>query len=528
MTHKLVLAFLTLPILIFPLGELPDGSSLRASQAAVYTWQLVRWSDGLPLCLLEINHEGLPTGAEIYAQCGAERYQNWLNTPPCTAASAGGDTSTCTGVYLRLISVSQTAGQGQESSPAIDTHEIPPPEGWLNIQGCEFRDQSYICSQPPILEIQAKDSLPSEHIRKIEGDINAVPFACDGAYCQVELPPTDPEGALMGFYALSSSGVSSPAYQARLRAIQLEGSWQVNVLSDRWQGQSLSSCELIWRIFPPIGTLPTWLSSPQDVAALASDVPYTYLAGRLISAHAVNAAECARFGLEGNGYASPCGLEKARAEVDTWQDRFDPQIIAAGRSVGIPSQLLKNLIAQESQFWPGSYYLSPDERGLGQLTPEGADTLLLWDQSVYTQACQRVLHAETCPRGYPSLTEKQQTFVQGAVMQLVNADCPHCAMGIDLAVANQSIAIFAKALKANCHQVSQTITNLRGLPPGATSSYVDLWRFTLVNYHAGAGCLTRAINTVPIEEFLSWESIVPALDADCPGVSEYIRNLTDQ
>ena len=155
MTHKLVQVFLILPILIFSLGELPRESSLHASQAAAYTWQLVRWSDGLPLCLLEINHEGLPTGAEIYAQCGAERYQNWLNTPPCIAASAGGDTSTCTGVYLRLISVSQTAGQGQESSPASDTHEIPPPEAWLNIQGCEFRDQSYICSQPPILEIQA-------------------------------------------------------------------------------------------------------------------------------------------------------------------------------------------------------------------------------------------------------------------------------------------------------------------------------------------------------------------------------------
>ena len=337
--------------------------------AATYTWQLVRWSDGVPLCLIEIHHEGLPTGTEIYTQCGAERYQTWLNTPPCDAASVGGDTTTCIGVYLRLVSVTQTEGAAQEASSAADTtdpHAISPPEVWLNIEDCEFHAQSYHCSATPSLVIHAEDSLPSEQIIRIEGDLNAVPFSCDGARCEVELPPTDPNGMLMGFYAISSSGMSSPPYQARLRVVQVENGWQVNVLSDRWQGQSLSSCELIWQLFPPSGPLPAWLSSPQDAAALASDVPYTYLAGRLITAHVVDAAGCAGFGIEANGYANSCGMESAHTEVDSWQDRFDPQIVAAAGTVGIPAQLIKNVFAQESQFWPGRYFLSPDERGLGQ------------------------------------------------------------------------------------------------------------------------------------------------------------------
>lgn len=75
-----------------PLVEKHTGMVGRATMpvAAIYTWQLVRWSDGLPLCLIEVTHDGLPTGAEIYTQCGAERYQSWLNTPPCDAASSGG------------------------------------------------------------------------------------------------------------------------------------------------------------------------------------------------------------------------------------------------------------------------------------------------------------------------------------------------------------------------------------------------------------------------------------------------------
>ncbi len=60
-------------------------------------------------------------------------------------------------------------------------------------------------------------------------------------------------------------------------------------------------------------------------------------------------------GMLPNGYADVCGLEKARPIVADWQNQFDQQIIDVGKATGVPGQLMKNLFAQESQFWPGMY-----------------------------------------------------------------------------------------------------------------------------------------------------------------------------
>jgi hypothetical protein len=125
------------------------------------------------------------------------------------------------------------------------------------------------------------------------------------------------------------------------------------VISSQWQGNEIATCAEIWQAFPPVGGVPDWLSTPEDPAFLASEEPYSYLAGRLIAEGVVDASSCPSGGLLSNGYADNCGLEVAMPEVIEWQNQFDDQIMDVALNSKVPAQLLKNLFALESQFWPG-------------------------------------------------------------------------------------------------------------------------------------------------------------------------------
>jgi len=129
---------------------------------------------------------------------------------------------------------------------------------------------------------------------------------------------------------------------------------------------------------------------------IATEAPYYYLAGRLISGGLIDVSECASGGLLPNGYADVCGLEKANPLLTEWQNQFDNSIIEVAKKQ-IPAQLLKNLFAQESQFWPGVFRV-PLEFGLGQITDNGADSVLLWNESFYNQFCPLVFAQETCDK----------------------------------------------------------------------------------------------------------------------------------
>ena len=51
---------------------------------------------------------------------------------------------------------------------------------------------------------------------------------------------------------------------------------------------------------------------------------------------------------------SNCGMEVARDAVNIWQNQFDEIILNTAKDTGVPANLLKNLFATESQFWPGN------------------------------------------------------------------------------------------------------------------------------------------------------------------------------
>ena len=353
---------------------------------------------------------------------------------------------------------------------------------------------------------------------------------CEGDTCEVPLRPTLTEGVEVTFWADSSFGDSSQHFEALVRVTdsgvaegpEKEG-WIVDVMSERLQGYLALGCGPIWNSFPPIGSLSSWLESPDSPELLATNDPYMYLAGRLIVQDFVDASDCPGGGIEINGYANTCGLEKARTIVDEWQNRFDSKIVDVSQETGVPSQLLKNLFAQESQFWPGAFN-DADEFGLGQLTEMGADTILLWNTSFYNQFCPLVLNIDTCNLGYAQLPEDDQAILRGAVAIQASSDCPSCPAGIDLNHAIFSIDLFAQTILANCQQAGQIVTNNRGEYPGSVASYDDLWRFTLANYHAGPGCLSNAIQSLANSP-LTWENIAPRIERECPGIVDYIEAI---
>jgi hypothetical protein len=299
----------------------------------------------------------------------------------------------------------------------------------------------------------------------------------------------------------------------------------VDVLSTQWQGNDIATCAQVWQAFPPVGGVPDWLSTPEDPAFLATEKPYAYLAGRLIAQGVVNASTCPAGGLLSNGYADSCGLELAMPEVLIWQNQFDNQIMQVANETKVPAQLLKNLFAQESQFWPG-VYREPNEFGLGQITDNGADALLLWNPSFFNQFCPLVLTADQCALGYLKLDSTNQALLRGALAVSAEADCVSCEFGIDLTSIDTSINLVAHTLLANCEQVAQIVYNATGKIAGEVASYEELWKFTIADYHVGPGCLSYAMYTSwAARATMDWDHISTHLTGPCKTVIPYVTQI---
>jgi hypothetical protein len=240
----------------------------------------------------------------------------------------------------------------------------------------------------------------------------------------------------------------------------------------------------------------------------------------------VDASGCVDGGLQAPNVASVCGVEKARPMLEWWQNRFDGQILQVAEESGVPARLLKNVFARESQIWPG-IYTTYKEAGLGQLTSNGADTLLLWNDDFFRQFCPLVLNKQYCEEGFLGLGAPEQAMLRGALVKKVNAHCPGCPAGIDLSQADYSVGVFAEGMLANCDQVSQTIYNVTGMMPGQVSSYEDLWRFTLVNYNAGPGCLYNAVLQAWVsDQPIDWFTVSSSLEPVCQPAVGYVEDIS--
>lgn len=501
----------------------PDRYTTINVKYTAYTWWVATWSNNTVACSVIVDHKGQPTLPEIYRDCGETVYNKWLVQPPCDKHIKS---ETCIGYYTFLVST-------EPAEKEIPT-QLPAATAWLTLDGCDpvASTSTNICENDPTLVITGQEPLPNQTITSIEGTINGEPFSCEGLVCKVPLPETDEVGAPIEFWAWSSYGDSSPVLTAQVRVSHTDQGdpdqlyWYVDVLSNQWQGQPVASCADSWESFPPVGGPPEWLTTPDNSQDLSSDIPYNYLAANLILQGAVDASSCPDGGLmPGNG-VNTCGLEAARPIVSEWQNRFDSLILSTAQDTGVPAHLLKNLFARESQFWPGVFRANTDV-GLGQLTQNGADTTLIWNRSFFDQFCPLVLSSDACGKGYLHLNEDEQQLMREALVGSVNAACDNCPLGLDLSQADFSVNVFAHTLLANCEQTGRVVRNITGRTPGEVASYEDLWKFTLVNYNAGPGCLAQTLDVANgAGGELTWDSVSPYLVGACEGAIQYVNDIS--
>ncbi len=501
----------------------PDRFTVLTVEYKAFEWQLATWRRQTSVCTVIIDHEGVPLPEEIYRDCGETIYNTWVTQEPCRSVNK----RTCQGYYAHLV------------DSYLEEKEVPmelePASAWVLLEDCEpvASTSTNICESEPVLVFTGQEPLVDESIRRIQGTYDGEPFACDETTCKFQISETEEEGVPVEFWAYSTYGDSSIVYSAQVRVRQAdEGDpdqlyWYVDVLSSQWRGQNVATCADSWNVFPPVGGTPKWLSTPKKSKELSSSIPYTYLATNLILQGAVDASACADGGLlPGGTGVNQCGLEKARPAVVKWQNQFDELILSTAQQASIPARLLKNLFARESQFWPGVYQGASDV-GLGQLTENGADTTLFWNDSFYEQFCPMVFPEDACGDGYLHLNEEQQILLRQTLLRSVNATCQDCPLGMDLAQAEFSVIVFAHTMTANCEQAGQVISNYTGEEPGSLSSYEDLWKFTLVNYNAGGGCLAEGITRALGEgQQLTWKNVSPFLTGACSGAVNYVNDIS--
>jgi hypothetical protein len=490
-------------------------------------WWLVNWETNQIECSLVVEHDELPKPKEVVYSCGEDIYSLWAETPSCTipADPPPAGTPICEGLYLFQAS-------RRQAEKTVEV-ELPLSSVLLSISGCTLQPPKNLCSEIPNLVFIGHEPLPNEqtiaiHIRTADEEID-----CAGERCEIPMPVTTLGGIEIEFWGDSSYGDSSPVYKALIRMVDAgasnvsdESFWYVDILSTQWIGGEVASCSQVWESLPPVGGPPDWLSTPNDPVQLASDEPYAYLAGRLITNGVVDASSCADSGLLENGNANSCGLILAEDEVVQWQNQFDPAIVDIANATNVPAYLLKNQFAVESQFWPGIWL--PVEYGLGQITGNGADTTLLWNEAFFAEFCPLVLEEESCSQGYLGLIPETQAILRGALAAGTDATCSTCEIGIDLTQAEFTIDVFANTVLGNCEQAGRIIRNTTSQAPGSVSSYEDLWRYTLVNYNAGPGCLSSAVQLAwRADRILDWSRVAGRLSPGCIQAVDYVAQIEE-
>ncbi len=224
---------------------------------------------------------------------------------------------------------------------------------------------------------------------------------------------------------------------------------------------------------PPVETGPYLLQTPVNYNGLVTHEPLALLAGRLLWV-GLSSPDCHTWsGIDPvTGGATPCGINSSWPELLRWQNQFNESIWNAAVSVGVPAGLLKRMIMVESQFWP--LWSPPNgERGLLQLTPPGADTVLQYSQVLSSYYCPFAIDPNHCG-SWGLLTPGEKIMVEAIMMN--DLACINCSPAMAARHGIETMPVNAEIMKAYyCHAASVT-----GTPS---------WENMLIDFNAGQSCL---------------------------------------
>lgn len=465
------------------------------STSKQYVWHLVANSSGKMICEVVVDHAGQPTQYEAITFCAEEIFAQPAPGEPAPTSAPFNLAEFFRSVHWELVDTREATRLVKAPLPEMVVY-ITAPQGPL--------------LQPYVI-LAAYEPVAEYAIDRIEGAVGPIDFVCDGPRCEVPVM----QDTRIIFWAHSTLGDQSERVQADLRVVKKAEGYFTTVTGISRFAVYQDNCARAWGVSSL--SLPQWAEFPPTPEELHTQKTLHFLTHKLISTGLVDARDCPGNGFLVGGAPNACGIEKATETMVTWQNQFDPTIWAAGRDAGVPPVLLKSLIELESQFWPANARFFVLEFGLAQMNQLGADVALRWDESLYLRVCSELLL--DCTKPYASLPTWTQAMVRGALMRIISAECATCPHGISLEQAEQSVSIIAQTLRANCQQTGQLVDQL-----GAPASYEDLWRFTMVSYHAGYACLRGAISEAKHNgDPTDWEHVSKYLA--CKGAKEYVEDL---
>ena len=467
-------------------------------EVSMQHWRLSRWQNGQAVCDLYLEHPNSPDLDEVYEICGYDTYVAWANTPACSGA-ANGNTTQCSGLFLKYA--------GTERVVLKEEVELPELSMRVDALNCAAGDW---CDERLSLKFSGEEPLEGYQVTQIHVQIGGRERTCKADSCEFRMPVTGEQGVWVEYWADSSYGDQSDHSWVRLRNVEEDDLYRVDILGDEWV-DSAPAASVTWNLFPAIGhSMSEFLAQPLTSDFLMTTKRYAFLSGNLIRWGYVDASTCPAGGLLSNGNANECGEQVSASLVLSWQNRYDEAIYDSAQKFNVPARAIKGIIAQESQFWPFS--TSKYELGLGNITDNGADMLLNWDVDYYLDVCQPVLGVVRCSSGFGSLTSIEQEWLRGLTLSRVGTDA--------------EVDLIAASLQASSMQTSQLVKNITGYDPWTVTSYEDMWSLTIGNYYAGAGCIANGLETTWAQEKpLKWENITKNFLGDCTGAENYVNQV---